>query len=195
MWFSLADVRAGQYVRLDGMRVVRLSNTSAWNGPCLTTIRLLHSTPSVGPQVGTTVAISAKSTSPFLQGSLVPPPDPPICVTQFVSLRAKLSAPFRITIRGFVAELSDVQYSRQAVEKRTFHLVDDAGMWLRCCALGFLASANALDNRNEIVAYFGTGRKPVGTSPGMIYFMKDSMIVQVSKRADESIKRAEIEVN
>ena len=71
-------------------------------------------------------------------------PTPPVCVTQFMAIRSKLKAPFRITLRGVVADLSDMQLTQQEWNKRTFNLVDDAGMWVRCCALGLSARSRAL---------------------------------------------------
>ena len=87
-----------------------------------------------------------------------------------------------------------MQSSSQDLDKRTFTLVDDAGTWIRCCALGLTARARALANGNEVVLYFGTGRGGLGSSPGMVYFMKDSLAVLVGRRADVPTKRVEIPV-
>ena len=37
--------------------------------------------------------------------------------------------------------------------------------------------SGALQNRRKIICYFGTGRGPIGSSPGMNYLMKDAMII------------------
>ena len=176
------------------MRVAPLPANSDWNGASLTTIRVLHSTPPAGSRDGTTVTTAAKATSPYLGADFDPPPEPPVCVTQFMSVRSKLKSLFRISIRGVVTELSDMQFTQTESEKRTFILVDDAGMWIRCCAIGLQATSRALENSNEIIGYFGTGRKQVGTAPGSILFLKDSMIVQVKRRTVVPVKRAEIAI-
>ena len=80
--------------------------------------------------------------------------------------------------------------SQQEASKRTFNLVDDAGMWIRRYALGLSARSRALVNGNEVVLYYGTGRSVLGSSPGMVYFMKDSLVVQVGNRAVAANKRA-----
>ena len=85
-------------------------------------------------------------------------------------------------------------FTLQDVDKRTFNLVDEAGMWVRCCALGLTARSLALANGNEVVLYYGTGLGGLGSSPGMVYFMKNSLAVQVGCRADAPTKRTEIPV-
>ena len=84
--------------------------------------------------------------------------------------------------------------SQSDTSKRTFLLVDDAGMWIRCCALGIISKSRALANGNEIVVYYGTGRKSLGSSPGMVYLLKDSLVVQVGQRTNGPVKRAEIPI-
>ena len=68
-------------------------------------------------------------------------------------------------------------------------------MWIRCCALGLSARSRALANGNDVVLYYGTGRAGLGSAPGMIYFMKDSLIVQVGQRGEPVVRRAEITVD
>jgi hypothetical protein len=45
------------------------------------------------------------------------------------------------------------------------------------------------------VLHYGTGRLGLGSAPGMIYSMKDSLIVQVGQRGEPVVRRAEITVN
>ena len=110
-------------------------------------------------------------------------------------MRSKFKAPFRVTLRGAIFDLSEMLLSQHAASKRTLNLGDDAGMSIRCCALGLSARSRALENGNEVVLYYGTGRSGIGSSPGMVYFMKDSLIVQVGHRAVVAIKTAEISVD
>ena len=37
----------------------------------------------------------------------------------------------------------------------------------------------ALTNHQEAILYFGTGRGPIGSAAGMLYLMKDAMILPV----------------
>jgi hypothetical protein len=62
-------------------------------------------------------------------------------------------------------------------------------------AVGLPARSSALSNGNDLVLYFGLGRAGLGSTPGMIYFMKDSLFVQVGHRRDPIVRRAEITVD
>ena len=79
-------------------------------------------------------------------------------------------------------------------ERRLFSLVDNDGSWIKCCAIGMPARSLALVNGNEVVLYFCSGRGSLGTPPGMVYLMKDSLVVLVGHRAASAIKRSEISV-
>ena len=134
-WYATMGNPATPYIRLTNLRVAELSRTE-WNGTCLTRIRVLHSTPSTALRSGTALSRMAEPTSPYLTRLTYTIPEAPACIGQFLSLQSKLRAPFRITLRGTIDDLSDVLLTQQDSKKRTFILVDGAGMWLRCCALG-----------------------------------------------------------
>ena len=116
-------------------------------------------------------------------------------MVQFISVRTKLNPFFRLTLRGVVSDLSDMLLTQTDSSKRTFNIVDDAGMWIRCCALGMVARSRALANGNEIVVYYGAGRKSLGSAPGMVYLLKDSLVVQVGQRTVVPVKRTEIPID
>ena len=78
--------------------------------------------------------------------------------------------------------------------KRTFILVDDAGMWIRCSAIGHIATARALANDNEVVLYYGTGRGKMGSMEGIVHIMKDSLVVQIGYKTGGKAKRSEISI-
>ena len=111
---------------------------------------------------------------------------------QFLSLQSKLRAQFRITLRGIIDDISDMLLTQQDSKKRTFILVDGAGMWLRCCTLGRCAQSRCLENGNEVILYYGTGRSARGPKPGMVYFKKDSLIVQIACTRRDLMKRADV---
>ena len=93
-----------------------------------------------------------------------------------------------------ITDLSDIQATVQEDYKRLFTLVDNAGAWIKCCAIGMPARSLALVNGNEVVLYFCSGRGSLGTSPGMIYLMKDSLVVKLGSRTEVPHKRFQIEV-
>ena len=43
------------------------------------------------------------------------------------------------------------------------------------------AESAALQNYQEVVIYYGTGRGPIGSSKGMFYLLKDAMIIPIGK--------------
>ena len=192
-WYAALQSPAAPYIQLTNLRVAELSRTE-WNGVCLSRIRALHSTASSALRSGTTLCRLPAPTSPYMTSSAYTSPEAPACISQFLSLQSKLRAPFRITLRGSIDDLSDMSLTQQDSKKRTFILVDDAGMWLRCCALGRCAQSRCLENGNEVMLYYGTGRGPRGSAPGMVYFMKDSLIVQIATKRQGLQKRAEIPI-
>ena len=112
-------------------------------------------------------------------GYAIPPSD--CCVTVFRSLRNKLTPPFRLTLKGKVVDLQPVEYSQVGNPKRVFDLVDNAGMYITCCAMRHNAESAALQNFQEVVVYYGTGRAPIGNARGMLYLLKDAMIIPVGQ--------------
>ena len=183
------------FIRLTAMRVAGLKQQTSWNGTSITTMRVLHSAAQGAGRAGTTLTLLQNPTSRYLLEASYEPPVWPVCVIQFSMVRSKLQAPCRVTLRGIICELSEKQLSLSESVKRTFILVDEAGMWIRCCAVGLPARSLALSHGNEVVLYYGLGRAGLGSTPGMIYFLKDSLFVQVGYRADPIVRRAEITVD
>ena len=181
-------------VFLEGLRVSELPANSPWHGTSLTTIRMLHSTHSLTHRPGTTLTIVETPRSSFLLKTAYTAPLPPACINEFSQMVGRCKAPFRVTLRGVITDLSEMQTTVSEADKRSFTLVDDAGSWIKCCAIGMPARSLALLDGNEVVLYFCTGRAGIGTSPGMVYLMKDSLVVQLGARAEVPPKRTWIEV-
>ena len=193
-WYSTMGNPATPYIRLTNLRVAEVPRTE-WNGTSVSRMRALHSTSSTARRTGTTRSRTAEPTSPYLTRFTYTIPEAPACISQFLSLQSKLRAPFRITLRGIIDDLSDMMLTQQDSKKRAFILVDDVGMWLRCCALGRCAQSRCLENGNEVILYYGTGRGARGSSPAMVYLMKDSLIVQTACSQRNPAKRAEIHID
>ena len=43
------------------------------------------------------------------------------------------------------------------------------------------ADSPALENYQDVVIYFGSGRGAIGSSKGMLYIMKDAIIISLGK--------------
>ena len=178
----------------EGLRVSELPANKYWNGTSLTTIRMLQSITPIRNRPGTTLTVVETPRSSFLLTEAYTAPMPPGCINEFSGLVGRCKAPFRVTLRGMITDLSDIQATVQEDYKRLFTLVDNAGAWIKCCAIGMPARSLALVNGNEVVLYFCSGRGSLGTSPGMIYLMKDSLVVKLGSRTEVPHKRFQIEV-
>ena len=155
---------------------------------------MLHSVNPISNRAGTTLSIVERPRSSFLLNAAYNPPMPPACIHEFSDLVGRCKAPFRVTLRGLITDLSEMQATVSESDKRLFTLIDEAGSWIKCCAVGMPARSVSLSNGNEVVLYFCTGRASLGTSPGMLYLMKDSVVVKVGFRTEVPIKRLQIEV-
>ena len=113
---------------------------------------------------------------------------------EFSGLIDRYKTPLRVTLRGIITDVSDIQGTVKENERLLFTLVDNDGAWIRCCAIGMPARSLALVTGNEIVLYFCWGRDNLGTIPGMVYVMKDSFVV-LGARTEIPHKRLQIEVN
>ena len=99
------------------------------------------------------------------------------CVTTFQTLRTKFKAPFRITLTGRIIDVQPIDHSQQGNMKRIFNIADHYGTYITCCAMKHNASSAALQNYQEAVIYYATGRGPIRHSRGMLHLYKDSMII------------------
>ena len=127
------------------------------------------------------MAILPKPTAPNLTTMVYEVPPSDCCITQFRALRNRLNHPFRLTVKGKVADVQPVEMSTAGNPKRVFDIVDNSGVYFTCCAMKHNAESKALVNNNEVVLYYGTGRGPIGGVKGMLYLMKDALIVPFGK--------------
>ena len=109
----------------------------------------------------------------------VPPSE--YCISSFHALRNRLKPPLRVTVRGRVADLLPEEVSKGGNKKRMFNIVDAAGLYITCCALKHNTANRALQNHREVVLYFCTGRCAMGDSRGMLFLMKDAMVVPLDE--------------
>ena len=174
---------------------VRVSDVSAndYNGHILTTMRVLHSVGERPAQRATVLTMSSTPQSPYLQPQYeYKIPEHPQCIRSFLPKKAQFAPPFRATLRGVVLDVEVGGTTQLGQAKTVFVLVDEAGTWLRCCAVGRNAVSSALKNGNEIIVYFGAGRAARASGLGCIWLFKDSSVVLIGKKA--GVKRLEIEL-
>ena len=181
-------------VRLVGLRVGDVPK-SEWNGPSLTPVRILHSLQDLPGQAGTVLDLPFFPESPFMLSATYTCPPSSHCIKSFGTVRSKLSPPFRCCLQGIVADVQEASLSQNGNLKKQFHLVDEMGYWILCCALGRNVNSTSLEEGNEVVCYAVTGRGGLGTNPGMVYLMKDSVIVKTGRQfLGGVVQRQEIEL-
>ena len=107
-------------------------------------------------------------------------PPAPYCISSFQTLKSKLCNnfnKFRITLRGIITDLENVELNRAGHAKRRFDLVDPHGYYLSCCAMQHNIKSRALENMSEVILYFGTGLAPIGSGTGAIYLYNNACII------------------
>ena len=179
-------------------RVVELSKVriqglvkNAWNGESIARIRTLSSMEKVNNDSGTTVRALDEATADNLINKTFTVPPPDCCVSVFRTLRNKLNSPFRLSVKGKVVDLQPLEMTLSGHPKRVFDLVDNACMYFTCCAMKHNADSTALPNFQEVVVYYGTGRGPIGSSKGMLYLLRDALIVPVGSPSVLSTAKSE----
>jgi hypothetical protein len=165
------------------LKRVRIQNLpkSSWNGEVLTRIRSLASVEAAGSETGTMLqAVNIPSTPNMISMSFAVPSHL-CCISNYHSVRNKLRSPFRASFKGYIMDVEPVEVSQAGNQKCKFDLVDNHGVYITFCAMKHNCESAALKQCQEAVVYFGTGRGPKGSSPGMVYLMKDAMIIPVGK--------------
>jgi len=180
-------------VSIEVLRISQLQK-SEWNGKILTPMHAIHSVSALPNRRGTQLAMPKFPSSPYLLQARYVAPASPMCLEVFQPRRKELVAPFRATVKGAVANVLTLDISQGGNAKRLFDIVDQQGTWFKCCALGSVAQSTSLKDGFEVVLYHGLGRSPVGSTPGMLYLMKDAVIVAFNRRDGEVVKRTQIEI-
>ena len=123
--------------------------TNEYNGPIVTSIKVLHSVAAAQERSGTTMNVITTPASPFTTTAQYIAPNSPGCILDFSMVKTTAS-PFRATFCGTVCDVKPDDESIQGQPKKEFDLVDAFGSWLHCCAIGRNARNTSLVNGNEV---------------------------------------------
>ena len=164
---------------------------NGWNGVLLTHISMLTSVESAASTGETVLKVLPKATAPNLTSMEYEPPQMQCCISEFFSLRDRLKHPFRLTVKGLVMDLRAPEMTAGGNRKRVFNIVDNSGLYFTCCALSDNAESIALKNNEEVVLYFGSGRGPMGGVKGMLYLLKDALIIPTGKTTRKTCIKTE----
>ena len=178
---------------LSMMRVASVPQND-WNGPLLSPMHVLHSVAKRGPNPTTSVSLLRSATSPYMHASVVFQVPFHSLVNDFLGNQNRFVAPFRVSLVGIMLNVQEISVSNNGGPKRLFDIVDGTGTYIHCCALGRNATNLALKPGMEAVFFHGTGRSSIGGTVGMVYFMKDSLIVPVSQRDESCIPATRLEI-
>ena len=148
-------------LRFDPMRKAYHSN-NAGNGPSLTPIPVLHSIPATPQREGTTITIPQHPSSPYLTELAYVPPTTDVCITKFYPVRSQMSPPFRASFRGMATNIRNLDATQQGSPVREFDLVDESGVWIKCCAWGRNSRVKNLVDAQEVILYFATAKSGAG---------------------------------
>ena len=186
------DIDMSQVVML--LEQVRVSDvvSNDYVGEVLTPMKVLHSMGDTPQRTGTRITLSTVKTSPFTTSAIYKVPSPGHCYSQFGTYRLKLVPPFRATLRGTIVDASEEDVTLGGQPKKTFALVDDAGTWLQCVAVGRNALSSCLRNDMEVVAYYVSGKVGQRGSGGCVWLFKDSMLVPIGSKSIQ--KRNQVEL-
>ena len=196
---AIADMGTGvdlsQVVVL--LEQVRVSDmvSNDYVGEVLTPMKVLHSTGDTPQRAGTKITLSTVKTSPFTTTAIYKSPSPGHCYSQFGTYRLKLVPPFRATLRGTIVDASEEDVTLAGQPKKTFALVDDAGAWLQCVAVGRNALSSCLRNDMEVVAYYVSGKVGQRGSGGSVWLFKDSMLVPIGSKSIQKRNQLELMAN
>ena len=178
-------------LRVEHLRIADIPSND-YNGNILTTMKALHSVTESPALLGTTLSLVEIPSSPFMTSHVYSAPTAHACISQYFSVKSQLVPPFRATLRGVLQDVQVGEVTQTGQAKCTFALVDEMGSWLQCCAIGRNASGKNLENGNEVVLYYASGRKGTGINDGMVWLFKESMIIKVGRKNVQ--KRMQIEL-
>ena len=194
--------------RIVALSVVRIGALpeNSWNGNPVTRCWALATVATSGTALGTCVSFPEHASSPFLLTAAFAIPSARACISSYEPFASQMKSPFRSTVRGWVCDVQ-IQSCKYPVQdgpgpdpdtpQRRFKLLDGTGAYIQCCALHHNAQSPAISIGREIILYYGTGRGPTGNVPGMLYALKDSLILAVGIKIPLSLcvlgRRVDIE--
>ena len=117
IWGGIEQQRSdGEAVRniidFSKLRVVKTTKNQ-WNGEILTPMCELSSIEAIGAETGTVISVLDHATAENMLTMTFAVPPAPYCISSFQSLKTKLCGDFRITLRGIIIDLEDLEYAKK----------------------------------------------------------------------------------
>ena len=167
-----------------------------WNGQVCTRIHVLHSLPLLKGEATTFVqyVVGEEAFSPNMTTAMYKMPTGAVVIDNFASARNFVTVPCRATVKGFVMDRAeDYSVSQKGNPLRHFSLMDRQGAYIACIAFDRHTDDENLENNNEVVVYFGSGRAGIGSAPSRMYVYNDAVVVKCSNEVPRVWKQSLIE--
>ena len=107
-----------------------------------------------------------------------------------------MQVPFRAHMRGTVVDVVRGDFTRSGEAKATFALVDSAGAWVQCCAVGARnAGSKPLQEGFEVVVYNVSARASLQQGQShCVWLFKDAFVVPVAVARNPLKKLLKVEL-
>ena len=169
-----SDVEERPLMALQNLRFQAIPQNSL-NGRTVTRINILTNNrkqASISPQ---NAACIDAATSPYMSSAkfVIPPVS---VVLQRFNVLDRTNAPFRVSLRGTVVDVGDVESSQQGNSKNAFKVVDKEGTWLQCVVIGDQASNPGLLENVDVILFFASGRSSATSQEGAIFVFQTGCV-------------------
>ena len=83
--------------------------------------------------------------------------------------------------------------THQGSPVREFDLVDESGMWIKCCAWGRNARVKNLVDGSDVILYFATAKSGAGGVGVCLGLFRDAFLVVIGPQTPTRVKRIELD--
>ena len=112
-----SGIEVRNIIDLQRVKITQLPK-NAWNGDCLTQIRVLSSVEGIkGTSTSTSVNVLSKRDAINISRDEFISPRHNCCISNFQTFKGKLEAPFRVTIKGVVADTKPMEMAQSGNPK------------------------------------------------------------------------------
>jgi len=169
-----SDTEQKPIVALQNMRVHSLGHT-AWNGTMVTSMKCLMTSRALCKKTSDNIVFVKEATSPHMLSGQFAMPPASVVLARFNVLE-RCDAPYRVSLRGTVAEVGVVETSLSGNLKRTCKVVDQEGLWLVCVVVGEQALKPDLRENMDVIMFFASGRSSSSVQEGAVFLFANACL-------------------
>jgi len=161
-------------IALQNMRVQSLVHNT-WNGNMVTSMKCLTSSRARGKKTSENVVFVKEATSPHMLSGQFAMPPASVVLARFNVLE-RFDAPYRVSLRGTVAEVGVVETAFSGNWKRLCKVVDQDGLWLFCVVIGEQAIRPDLRENMDVIMFFASGRGSTSAQEGAVFLFSNACL-------------------